>query len=503
MDYPPDLPEDGDPMDADAPPLSRPGGSSAPMDDQPGRADRGPAGNRPYRTYPSGAGGGGGYGRPAGPDRAGRPGRPDYGRPDRGGFERSDRSSRYERPERAPTPPKNAGPPPGSDQWLKPWVQMRYWSYHPCIYKSMLGQASPDARAGQLVHVYDKEGQPFGTGLYNPKARVPLRVIHHGDTPVGEDYFLTLIDQALDLRLNALGLPAVTDAFRVIHSDGDGLSGLVVDKFGDVLSVEIHSLGIFQRLTSWLPRLHERLGTKRMVLEVDHRIARMEGIYPKTVPSDAVRTVRIREHDIRYEVNFEQGHKTGFFCDQRENRRLFTKWTQGKSVLDLCCYTGGFALSAAVSGGATEVTGVDLDEKVIEQARRNANLNQVRIEWVHCDAFSYARQVQQNGRTWDTVVVDPPKLILSRDDEEDGLRKYEDINRLALRLVRPGGTFVTCSCSGLLSGEEFDRMVIRAAHKERKRLQFLDRTGAGADHPVVSNCPEGRYLKVLWGRVAH
>ena len=144
---------------------------------------------------------------------------------------------------------------------------------------------------------------------------------------------------------------------------------------------------------------------------------------------------------------------------------------------------------------------MDLDEKAIEQAKCNMNLNQARATWVQCDAFSYARQIQQNGQTWDVVVLDPPKLILSRDDEEDGLRKYEDLNRLALRLVKPAGLFVTCSCSGLLSAEEFERLVCRAAHKEKKRVQFFDRTGACGDHPVLSNCPESRYLKVLWTRV--
>ena len=399
------------------------------------------------------------------------------------------------------TPGKPSKPPPdGSDQWPKPWVQMKYFSFHPCIYKSMLGRASSDAKAGDLVAVFDKEGQPFGTGLYNPKARVPLRMVDHGETNVGEDIFLQRIEEAIDLRLKSLGLPQAADAFRVIHSDGDRLSGLVVDKFADVLSIEVHSLGIFQRLPSWLPLMHQRLGTRRFVLEVDEKVARMEGIFPKKLPSDSVRSVRIREHGVRYEVNFEEGHKTGFFCDQRENRRRFIRWTPGQTVLDLCCYTGGFALAASVLGQATEVTGVDLDEKVIALAKRNANLNQARIEWVHCDAFSYARQVQQNGRSWDVVVVDPPKLVLSRDDEEDGARKYEDLNRLALRVVRRGGFFVTCSCSGLVSAEHFEFLVTKAAHKERRRLQFLDRTGPGADHPVMSNCPEGRYLKVLWAR---
>ena len=401
------------------------------------------------------------------------------------------------RPESRP----RLGPPPGSEAWRKPWAQMKYWSFQPCIYPAMLGAVSPEAKAGDLVNVYDKEGNPFGAGIYHPRARVPLRVIYHGADVITEDWFTQLIDRALELRLSVLELPAQTDAFRVIHSDGDGLSGLVVDKFSDVLSIECHSFGIAQRLPAWLPRLHEKLGTKRVMFEVDDKIARIEGISPKAIPSDDLRSARIREHGVRYEVDFESGHKTGFFCDQRDNRRRLAAFSKDKRVLDLCCYTGGFALAAKVLGQAADVTGVDLDEKAIEQAKRNMNLNQTRVTWVHCDAFSYARQVQQNNETWDTVVLDPPKLILSRDDEEDGMRKYEDLNRLALRLVRAGGTFVTCSCSGLLSAEEFERLVCRAAHKEKKRVQFLDRTGPGADHPVMSNCPESRYLKVLWARV--
>jgi 23S rRNA (cytosine1962-C5)-methyltransferase len=380
-------------------------------------------------------------------------------------------------------------------------VQLKYYSFHPCIYPAMIRAASPDAAPGRVVFVYDRDGQPFGQGLYNPKARVPLRVFVHGAEPVGEDYFVQLMDRALDLRLHHLRLPEVTDAFRVIHSDGDGLSGLVVDRFGDVLSIELHSLGMFQRLPGWLPHLHQRLGTRRTVVEVDDHIARIEGIRDADKLSDEVRSVRIREHGVRYEVNFAEGHKTGFFCDQRENRRRFAGFVKGARVLDLCCYTGGFALAAKVLGGAEDVTGVDLDEKAIAQARRNANLNQVRVEWVHVDAFSFARQMQTNTRLWDAVVADPPKLIHSRDDAQEGWRRYEDLNGLALYLVKPGGLFVTCSCSGLLSAEEFEQIVIRAAHRVQRRLQIFDRTGAGPDHPMMSNCPESRYLKVIWARV--
>ncbi len=359
----------------------------------------------------------------------------------------------------------------------EPWVQMKYYSFHPCI------------------------GRPFGNGLYNPRARVPLRVFHHGRDLVGEDHLQRLIDDAIDLRLKIFDLPAQTDAFRAIHSDGDSLSGLVVDRFDDVLSIELHSLGMAQRLPGWLPGLHARLGTRRAVVEVEDRIARLEGIVKPSLPRDDVRTIKIREHGIRYEVNLELGHKTGFFCDQRDNRRRIASFTRGARVLDLCCYTGGFSLAAKTLGGAEDVTGVDLDETAIAQAQRNANLNQARISWVHCDAFSYARQMQRNATQWDVVILDPPKLVLGRDDADEGVRKYEDLNQLAVRLVKPGGFFVTCSCSGLLSAEDFERIVSKSAHRAARPLQILDRTGAGPDHPVMSYAPDGRYLKVLWTRV--
>jgi 23S rRNA (cytosine1962-C5)-methyltransferase len=274
-----------------------------------------------------------------------------------------------------------------------------------------------------------------------------------------------------------------------------------VDRFDDVLSIELHSLGMAQRLPQWLSALHARLGTRKAVVAVEDRIARMEGILKPTLPADTVRSVKIREHGIRYEVNLELGHKTGFFCDQRDNRRRLATFTRGARVLDLCCYTGGFALAAKLLGGADDVTGVDLDETAIAQAQRNANLNQARVAWVHCDAFSYARQMQRNAAQWDVVVLDPPKLVLGRDDADEGVRKYEDLNQLAVRLVKPGGFFVTCSCSGLLSAEDFERIVSKSAHRAARPLQILDRTGAGSDHPVMSYAPDGRYLKVLWTRV--
>jgi 23S rRNA (cytosine1962-C5)-methyltransferase len=388
-----------------------------------------------------------------------------------------------------------------------PWAQLKYVTFQPAIFPRLLGKVSSDARPGDWVNVYDKNGEPVGAGLFNPRAKIPLRVVAHGKEPIGEDYFEAAIRRAVGLRRDTLGLDAQTDAYRLINSDGDGLSGLTIDRYGDVLLCEVFSLGISQRLGGWLPLLHELAGTRYARVQVDHDLGSLEGIKPsafKETNLAAPETVKIREHGIRYEVDFAEGHKTGFFCDQRDNRRALARYTKGARVLDLCCYTGGFSLNAKITGEAAEVTSVDLDEKVISQARRNANLNQVRLNLVHADAFAYARQMRTNGERWDVVILDPPKFIFTRDAHGnwEGRTKYEDLNQLAIGLVKPGGIFVTCSCSGLLSLEDFEQHVIRAAHKQDRRLQFLGTTGPGPDHPVYSNCLESRYLKVLWSRVA-
>jgi 23S rRNA (cytosine1962-C5)-methyltransferase len=409
-----------------------------------------------------------------------------------------------------PLPTRKTGkaPPPVINRaaWPKPWAQLKYFTFQPAIFPRLLGPVSSDARPGDFVNVYDKNGNLTGGGLFNPRAKIPLRVVTHSTEPVDESYFEMALRRAVELRRTLFKLDETTDAYRLINSDGDGLSGLTIDRYGDTLLCELYSLGIAQRLPAWLPLLHELAGTKFARVQVDHDLGSLEGIKPSAFNQTNVgapRTVGIREHGVRYEVDFAGGHKTGFFCDQRDNRRALAQFTRDARVLDLCCYTGGFSLNAKVIGGAADVTSVDLDEVAIAQARRNANLNQARLKFVHADAFAYARQMQTNGETWDVVVLDPPKFIFTRDEHGnwEGRQKYEDLNLLAISLVKPGGIFVTCSCSGLLSLEDFEAHVIKAAHRQNRRLQFFDRTGAGVDHPVYSNCLESRYLKVLWSRV--
>ena len=341
--------------------------------------------------------------------------------------------------------------PEDSANWQSPWAQMRTYSFNPCVFPAMVGAVSPDAKAGDWVKVYDRDGNPFGAALYNPKAKVPLRVFAHGDVEPNDEIIFQGLERAITLRHDILHLPEFTNAYRVVNSDGDGLGGLIVDRYADVLKYN---------------------------------------------------TVKIQENGVKFEVDFSKGHKTGFFCDQRENRLRFSKLVKGKRVLDLCCYTGGFSVMASLLGEAAEVTGVDLDEFAIQQAKRHANINgQRRINWVHADAFSYARQMKLNNEKWDVVLLDPPKLIENREDEFEGMGKYEDLNKLGMSLLNPAGILVSCSCSGLLSLNRFEDILIKAAHRNNRRLQFFNCTGPGEDHPIYSNCLESRYLKVLWARV--
>ena len=385
-----------------------------------------------------------------------------------------------------------------------PTVAVRSAGHHPFVYKKMvIGPVGPvRPRDGDMVRVVDRDGLPLGFGLWNARSQINLRIMAPGvDTP-GAEFWESRIDRALALRRDLLGLEGVTNAYRVVHAEADGLSGLILDRFDDVLSAEIFSLGIYQRIGPILDRVAARVGTKHFRVHVDERIALAEDFpgRPLQTPKLPPR-VTIAENGVRFRVQFAGGHKTGFFCDQRDNRLAFARMVAGKTVLDACCYTGGFGIYALVKGKAKEVTCVDLDEKAVALARDNANANQVRPTFVHADAFGYMRQMVSNGKTFDAVVLDPPKLIPGRLDISAGKRKYFDLNVLALNCVEPGGVLLTCSCSGLLSAEEFLILLRAAARKAGRSVQVLAVTGASADHPVGLEALEGSYLKAVWLRV--
>jgi 23S rRNA (cytosine1962-C5)-methyltransferase len=380
-------------------------------------------------------------------------------------------------------------------------VAIRSAGNHPFVYRKMVvGPAGPVRPSdGDLVRVVDRTGLPVGYGLWNSRSQIALRILALGVDPPGLDFWRERVDCAIALRRETLQLEDVTDAYRVVHAEADGLSGLVVDRYADVLSAEVFSLGIYQRIGPLLGLLGERLGTSHFRVNVDERIALAEDFPGRPLASEKLPPrVTIREHGVRYALRFEESHKTGFFCDQRDNRRALAGYCRDRTVLDACCYTGGFGLAALVLGGAREVTGIDLDERAIALARENANLNQVRPTFSHADAFGYMRQMAANERQYGVVVLDPPKLIPGRLDVSQGKRKYFDLNVLAMGVVEENGLLLTCSCSGLLSAAEFLILLRAAARKAGRSARVLAVTGAAPDHPVGLEALEGAYLKAVW-----
>jgi 23S rRNA (cytosine1962-C5)-methyltransferase len=390
-----------------------------------------------------------------------------------------------------------------------PVVRLRSVTHRSAVFRKMMDRADDWARPGDLVAVESPDGGRLGYGLFNPRAEIVVRMLRTGEPIPDESFWQSRLEAAVRLRHDVLRLPTANEAYRVIHADADGLPGLVVDRYGDVLSAEAHSLAMYQRTDAILDRLAKLLGTRYTFVQVPAQSHGQEGFQADPRRSaDAPKHVVITEHGTKFRVHFGQGHKTGFFCDQRENRQRLASFCAGKSVLDLCCYTGGFAIQAKRLGAAADVTAVDLDEAAIALARDNAKLNQQQIRFIHADAFAYMRDMLQNTRQYDVVVLDPPKLIRSRREFDEGKRTHFDLNRLAMQLVRPGGLLLTCSCSGLLSEPDFLKLLFAAARPRdasgneatSSSWQILGRTGAGPDHPVALDVPETEYLKAVWLR---
>lgn len=396
---------------------------------------------------------------------------------------------------------------------VSPWVHLRSATFHPFIFSRMIKSADRDANPGDVVNIYDKRGELFGRGLYNPNSQIALRVLAHGETPVDDAFWESKIQNAVALR-RSLQLDDATDAYRVVHAEADGLSGLIAERYADCLVLEVFSLGIFQRAEMLARVIGESIGPPvcmdrpdrasgawRVYVRADQNVQRQERFSVDPAAQPDIGLLTIKEHGVRYRVNVASGHKTGFFCDQRDNRKRFASYCKGASVLDLCCFSGGFGLCAKLLGGAEEVTAIDIDEKALAVAKENANLNQARIQFAQADAFAYLRQMIENRKLFDRVILDPPKFAPSRDDLEKALHKYQDLNALALQVVRPGGLLLTCSCSGLVSQEAFANAVHRAASHQSRPIQILDASGASPDHPVDPDCPESLYLKTLTLRV--
>ncbi len=374
-------------------------------------------------------------------------------------------------------------------------VRGKHTQRHPWLMKGQLAGWDKEVVVGEPVCFLDAGGYWVGSGFFQPRSRVQGRILaFEPGACIDIDWLRAAIERAVELR-RLWGVPDACNAYRVINSEGDGLSGLTVDRYGDVLVVQIRSLGFARWRKPLAGILRDVLGSELELLWVtEESSARIEGIQ---LPIRTLPARTIEEYGVRFEVDFQDGHKTGFFLDQRENRQLVAELSRGRHLLDVCCYTGGFGISAAVNGMPASVTGVDLDEKALEVARRNAALNEVEVDFVHADAFRFLKDLRDTQHRFDAIVLDPPKFARRKSELQRAEQTLIDMNRHALNASKPNSLLVTCSCAGLISNERFCDLVRLAARRANRQLQIVEIRGPGPDHPLSIDFPEGRYLHVL------
>ena len=382
-----------------------------------------------------------------------------------------------------------------------PTVRLRnaWRSNHPWIFQKLVDKPAVKPKPGAIVDIVGVDGDWIGRGFYNGHSRIALRILETDRAvAVDADWFARKIAAAVSLRREVLQLDAISDAWRVVHSEGDGLSGLVVDRYGDLLVVEYFSAGMFRHRDWIYDALRAQFPGCRFHAFADEHVQKQESFDFRG--SEPAQPAIITEHGIRFRADPAGAHKTGFFADQRDNRQWLSQHVAGKRVLDLCCNTGGFGVYAAVRG-ASEVVGIDIDEDVLAIARGNAKLNDARVKFVQADIFPWLRDAGARGDLFDVVILDPAKLTRDRDQVIPALKKYLDMNKLALGVVKPGGLLATFSCTGLVSEDEFLGMLRRAAFYAGRTVQVLKVAGAGPDHPFLAQVPESRYLKAVFCRV--
>ena len=392
-----------------------------------------------------------------------------------------------------------------------PTVRLRnaWKSTHPWIFQRLVDKPAQRPKPGTIVEVVGVDGEWIGRGFYNGHSRIALRMLDSDPAAVIDaGWFSRKIAAAVSLRRDVLKLDEVSDAWRVFHSEGDGISGLVVDRYGDLLVLEYFSAGAFRHREWIMDALREQFPGCRFHGFADEHVQKQESFDFRGFASSGTAPTPpalITEYGVKFRADPAGAHKTGFFADQRENRQWLSQHVAGKRVLDLCCNTGGFAVYAAVRG-AEEVVGVDIDADVIEIAKGNARLNMpftsgVKPRFVQADIFPWLRDAGNAGEQYDVVILDPAKMTRDREQVIPALKKYLDMNKLAISVVKPGGLFATFSCTGLVSEEQFLDMLRRAAFYSNRTVQVLKVAGAGPDHPFLAQVQESRYLKAVFCRV--
>ena len=351
---------------------------------------------------------------------------------------------------------------------------------HPWIFGGAItSESGPDDAA--FADLVDRNGNVLASGFHSARSQIRLRALTYGGEPLTPDLIRARIAAAIARRRELLD--DGTNAVRIVNAEGDELSGLVVDHYNDLAVIEIANFGVEQIKDL----IVDAIGMPRVFFKNDLPARKIEGLSLES--SGAAEATEIKESGLRFLVDPREGQKTGFFLDQRENRRLARSLANDRRVLNLFSYSGAFGVYA---GAARSIVNVDVSEKAIDLARRNHDLNGVKADFVVADAFDWVRKCRD---TFDLVICDPPAFAKSRGDVERAARGYKDINLHALRLVEPGGLLMTFSCSGHMSLDLFQKVIFAAALDARRSVAFVRRLTAGPDHPISLYCPEGEYLK--------
>jgi 23S rRNA (cytosine1962-C5)-methyltransferase len=385
---------------------------------------------------------------------------------------------------------------------LQPGKERSLMRRHPWIFAGSVGRLEGRARPGDTVEVVSADGKPFGRAAWSPESQIRARMwSFDADVTIDHAFFKRAVAASVTRRLTH-PLLAMEEGVRLIHGESDGLPGVIADRYGNVVVLQLTSAGADKWREAIVAGLVQATGCAAVYERSDSEVRSLEGLGPVTgcVHGRLPDALSIVENGVRMGVDVVGGHKTGFYLDQRDNRLLTGRLAAGRRVLNCFCYTGGFSLQA-LAGGATSVLSIDSSGPALEAARANLAMNPqldaCLAEWRQADVFEALRELKAAGERFDLIVLDPPKFAPSAAHADRAARAYKDINLFGFRLLAPGGLLMTYSCSGGIGHELFQKIVAGAAVDAGVDARILHRLSAGPDHPVGLAVPEGEYLKGL------
>lgn len=387
---------------------------------------------------------------------------------------------------------------------LKPGREKSLRHRHPWIFSGAVERVEATPGMGDTVVVTAANGAFLARAAFNPQSQIRARVWTFDPAEEVDEAFLRRrVEQSVARRAR---VKPGSNGLRIVHGESDGLPGVVADRYGDVIVVQLLSAGAERWRDTWKQVFAQLPGVRAVFERSDVEVRGLEGLAPKVgaLSGEVGGPVRIEEDGIAYEIDVAHGQKTGFYLDQRDNRALAGELASGADVLNAFCYTGGFTL-AALKGGARRVESIDTSEEALAQARRNLELNRLdasKAEWIAADVFAHLRRYRDQNRKFGLIVLDPPKFAPTEKHVPNAARAYKDINLWAMKLLAPGGHLLTFSCSGAVSPDLFQKIVAGAAADAKVDLGVRRHLGASEDHAVSIHFPEGEYLKGLWLQAA-